>query len=121
MADIKTAILLFPGPIVTYRAFRQSAPRFVRGSTKQEYSDTIEQLKPHLGSVIAVHVARCPQATKAFLKRQPNAFPTWPYAHLCQANDYACKFALPIHKSITKNIKDILLRQQAISQEQFNA
>ena len=38
--------------------------------------------------------------TKAFVKRNPNVFPTWPYAHLCQANDYATKFGLPMHKSI---------------------
>ena len=87
MVDIKTAILLFPDPVVTYRAFRQCAPHFVHGSTKQEYDDAVEQLKPHLGSIITVRVARCPQATKAFVKRQPNVFPTWSYAHLCQAND----------------------------------
>ena len=36
-----------------------------------------------------------------------------------KANDYASKFALPIHKSITRNIKE-LLRLHAISLEQFN-
>ena len=99
----------------------QCAPRFVRGSTKKEYSDAIEELKPQLGSVIAVRVARTTQPTKEFVKRNPNVFPTWPYAHLWQANDYATKFGLPMHKSISRNIKDILLHQRAISQEQYDA
>jgi hypothetical protein len=121
LGDVKNAILLFPGPVVTYREFRQYAPRFVRGSTKKEYSDAIEEFKPQLGSVIAVRVARTTQPTKAFVKQNPNVFSTWPYAHLCQANDYATKFGLPMLKSISRNIKDILLRQRAISQEQYDA
>ena len=120
-ADVKTVILLFSGPVVTYRAFRQCAPRFVRGSTKQEYEAAVEQLKPQLGSVMSVRVARIAQAIKVFVKRQPNAFPSWPYAHLCKANDYATKFHLPVHKTITKNVKDFLLRQQVITQEQYDA
>jgi hypothetical protein len=121
LGNVKTAILLFPGPVVTYRAFCQCAPRFVRGSTTKEYSDAIEELEPQLGSVIAVRVARTTQPTKSFMKRNPNVFPTWPYAHLCQVNDYATKFGLPMHKSISRNIKDILHRQRAISQEQYDA
>ncbi|XP_028412447.1 uncharacterized protein LOC114535274 [Dendronephthya gigantea] len=119
VADIKTAILLFPGPVVTYRAFRQSTPRFLRASTKEEYSNAVEQLKPNFGSVIAARVARRPQVIKAFVKRRPNTFATWPCSDLCNANEYASKFALPIHKAITSNIKDILLRQNAILQEQL--
>ena len=119
--DVKTAILLFPGPVVTYRTFRQCAPRFVRGSTKQEYVDAIEELKPQLGSLINIRVARSIQATKTFVKQHPDAFTSWPFAHLCGANDYACKFALPIPKSISRNVKDVLLRQDAITQEQYDA
>ena len=119
--DVKTAILLFPGPVVTYRAFRQCAPCFVRGSTKHEYVEAIEELKPQLGSLINIRVARSSQATKIFVKQHPDAFTSWPFAHLCGANDYACKFALPMHKSISRNVKDVLLRQHAITQEQYDA
>jgi hypothetical protein len=87
----------------------------------EEYEAAVEQLKPQLGSVMSVRVARIAQAIKVFVKRQPNAFPSWPYAHLCKANDYATKFHLPVHKTITKNVKDFLLWQQVITQEQYDA
>ena len=120
-ADVKTAILLFPGPVVTYRAFRQCAPRFVRASTIQEYQDAVQQLKPLLGTLLSLRVARSSKPTNVFVKGNRNAFPTWPCVHLCQANDYAVKFNLPVHRSISKNIKDFLLHQQAITQEQYDA
>ena len=119
--DVKLAILLFPGPVVTFRAFRQCAPRFVRGSTKNEFHDALEQLKPDFGSVLSARVARSTQPTKVFVKRQPNMFATWPSVNLCQLNDYNSKYNLPLHKSITKNIKDLLLRQNLITLKQYNA
>ena len=50
--------ILLPGPLVTYRAFRQCAPCFVRASTKDKYQNTVQQLKPELGTVISLWVAR---------------------------------------------------------------
>ena len=119
--DMKSAILLFPGPVVTFRAFRQCAPHFVRGSTKNEFHDALEQLKPDFGSVLSARVARSTQPTKVFVKRQLNMFATWPSVNLCQLNDYNSKYNLPLHKSITNNIKDLLLRQNQITLEQYNA
>ena len=118
--DLKTAILLFPGPVVTFRAFRQCAPRFVRGSTKNEIHDAVEQLNPDLGSVLSSRAARSAQSTKVFLKRQPNMSATWSSINLCQLQEYNSKYNLPLHKSVTKNMKDLLLGRNLITLEQYN-
>ena len=120
-ADVKTAILLFPGPCFTYRAFRQAALRFVCGTAKVEFMNAIEQLKSQLGSVVSLRVARSPQPTTVFRKQNPAVFPVWPCPHLCLASNFANKFALPMHKSITKNIRDFLLQRQVITQGQYDS
>ena len=36
--EIKAAVVFFPGPVVTYRGFKQSAPRAVRTAVEQEFA-----------------------------------------------------------------------------------
>lgn len=42
--DIKVGVLMFPGPVVTKRSFKQSAPRNIRGITESEFLTILETL-----------------------------------------------------------------------------
>ena len=54
---IKSASLLFSGPLVTFRAFKQSGPRALRGIANSEFGNAIKSLEESgLGKVRTVQV-----------------------------------------------------------------
>ena len=54
---IKTACLVFGGPLVTFRAFKQSGPRALRGIANSEFMNAINSLEESgLGKVRIVQV-----------------------------------------------------------------
>ena len=89
------------------------------GQQSKNYVYAIEELKSQLELLINIQVVRSTQANKSPVKQHPDAFTSWPFTHLCRANDYACKFALHMHKSNSRNVKDLLLCQNAITEEQL--
>ena len=42
---VKTACILFAGPVLTFRAFKQSASRSLRGIAEAEFRDAIVNLE----------------------------------------------------------------------------
>ncbi|KAJ8030604.1 hypothetical protein HOLleu_27063 [Holothuria leucospilota] len=67
--DIKVALCLFPGRLVTVRAFKQSGPRFLRGITQQEIINQMRDLTS-LGEIVNVKIPRS-RAIAVFVKRDP--------------------------------------------------
>ena len=119
IGDVKTAIILFPGPVVTHRGFRQSAPRFVRSSTVDEFNAAVDQLTPQFGSLLYARVAGSANQTRVFVKRCPHIIAAkCPTRTLCQLHEYTTKYNLPVHKSVARRIKDLLIAQNLITPEQ---
>lgn len=71
--EIKEAVLLLQGPIVTKRAFKKSAPRRVRGIADVEFEQCLKELQDQMyGNVVKAHVSRL-QNTIVFIKSPPEA------------------------------------------------
>ena len=69
--EIKEAVLLLQGPIVTKRSFKQSAPRRVRGIADVEFEQCLNDLEQQMfGKVAKAHVSRS-QNTIVFIKLHP--------------------------------------------------
>ena len=59
-ADIKAAVLCFPGPLVTYQAFKKFSPSSIRRVPKQEYEQLTHSINA-FGHVADIQVPRCTQ------------------------------------------------------------
>ena len=55
--EIKAAVVFFPGPVVTYRGLKQSAPRAVRTTAEQEFATACSHLSKY-GRLVSVRVPR---------------------------------------------------------------
>ena len=85
---MKLGILVFPGPVVTYRAFIQSGPRLTRGISNQEFISVTEQLKIEYGHTINVRIARSLKPMHIVVKRKPSQFAEWPGDVSCTSSDF---------------------------------
>ena len=88
MYNVKSGILGFPSPVVSYQAFIQSGPRLTRGISNQEFVNAMEELKVHYGRTMNVRVARASKPTHIFIKKVPSQFEEWPSQDLCTRSDY---------------------------------
>jgi hypothetical protein len=52
--EIQSAVLNFPGPIVSYRGLSQSAPRKVRKISNIEFKTALASLAPDYGNIESV-------------------------------------------------------------------
>ncbi len=120
MANVKSGILVFPGPVVTYRAFVQSGPRLTRGISNQEFINATEQLKIEYGHTMNVRVARSSKSTHIFVKKTPSQFAEWPSGVLCTRSDFENNYNRPCHKAISASIRRLLLNQNLLTEEQLN-
>jgi len=117
--DIKAAILHFAGPVVTFRAFKQGAPRAVRSTCQQEFVTAAGHLTS-FGQVVSVRIPRQPRPTNIFVKAKPDTI-NWNVPLLpCKQDDYTSKYVLPVHSSIGAAIKTALVNNGHICQEVFN-
>ena len=66
--EVKTAILLFSGPLVTFRAFQKFAPRLVRNHTKEEFAPIISLMDIY-GKVVSIRIALWAQKVDVFIKK----------------------------------------------------
>ena len=117
MFNVKSGILGFPGPVVSYRAFIQSGPRLTRGISNQEFVNAMEELKVHYGRTMNVRVARASKPTHIFIKMVPSQFEEWPSEDLCTRSDYESSYNRSCQKSISPSIRRLLLSQNLITQE----
>ena len=78
---IKTACVLFPGPVFTFRAFKQSAPRSLRAIAEAEFREAITILENSgFGKVCSLRIPRTANPVTVFVKKDPDSI-TWPYNH----------------------------------------
>lgn len=119
--QIKVSALFFPGPVLSYRAFKQSAsPKAVRSVTQTEYDSAVRQLCPIYGTIISARVARVPKPISVFVKKSPDTYEAWPSNSFITQDQYEEKYSRQCHSAITQNIKQLLTRQGLLNEEQPN-
>ena len=72
--QLKSSMLLFPGSVVLYRAFRQAAPRDVGNITIAEFQALARQLEPDYGNVVVTRLRRQSKDTVMFIKKIQTLF-----------------------------------------------
>ncbi|KAK2556142.1 hypothetical protein P5673_021721, partial [Acropora cervicornis] len=73
LLTVMTACALFGGPVLTYRAFKQSAPRNIRGVANSEFAAAIRGLEEAgVGKVCSVQIPRVTYPVIVFVKEDPD-------------------------------------------------
>lgn len=70
--DIKTAILLFPGWLVKYQAFKKYTLRALKNVQKQEFLKCI--WVSQYGNLAEVYMPQCAHRVAVFIKKNPTEF-----------------------------------------------
>ena len=118
--EIKAAVVFFPGPVVTYRGFKQSAPRAVRTTAEQKFATACSHLSSY-GRLVSVRVPRQTKPTKVFLKATPENIQWNPQSpQICNREDYEAKWCLPPHSSVGNAIKNALISAGHVTNEFFS-
>lgn len=115
-ADIKGAILRFPGRVVTFQAFKKYSPRRLRSVQKQEYEQCLQAIAA-FGTVVELRVPRCTQKLRLFVKKPAAIIQPWPANAPCSREDYIQKISEPLNNLITPNIQNALVSAGHITQE----
>ena len=111
---IKAACLLFAGPVLTYRCFKQGASRPLRGIAEAEFTNAITALRTsNFGRVVSVRVPRTPRLMVALVKHKPDDI-QWP-SSLCEEQEYRQRYNIPTHRSVTPAIRRALERDGHVS------
>ena len=106
--DISTAIILFPGRLVTYQAFKVFSPRSLRSVQKPEYDHCTQTLKRY-GRVEEIRVPRSAQKVRVFIKKTTDEIVHWPADAQCMREEYAERISEPVNRLITENIRTALV------------
>lgn len=116
--SIKTACVLFAGPVVTFRSFKQGAPRSLRGIADTEFTAAIEDLQnSSWGTVRRLRIPRTANQVKVFVKQEPDDI-VWP-KQLCSQDEYKLKYQQPSPKSISPAIKRALIANNYANSDLF--
>ena len=102
--DIKTAIVLFPGPLVTYQAFKKYGARAMRSVARPEFETCAANLAQY-GDYVKVRVPRSAKQVGVLVKKMPSS---WPSKALCTEEEFEDKKNQPLNALITRNILQAL-------------
>ena len=106
--DISTAIIRFPGRLVTYQAFKKFSPRSLRSVQKPEYDHCTQTLKRY-GRVEEIRVPRSAQKVRVFIKKTTDEIVHWPADAPCMREEYGERISEPVNRLITENIRTALV------------
>ena len=106
--DISTAIIRFPGRLVTYQAFKKFSPRSLRSVQKPEYDHCTQTLKRY-GRVEEIRVPRSAQKVRVFIKKTTDEIVHWPADAPCTREEYGERISEPVNRLITENIRTALV------------
>lgn len=110
--DIQMAICLFNGPVVNSRSFKQSAPRFLRSVTNEEFLSACNEMEDW-GKLVQVKIPRN-KPMKIFVKRNP-AEVNWSSGKMVSEQEYTTKFSLPVNKTVPEAVKADLVAKGHIA------
>ena len=110
------ALLGFPGPLVNWRGFKQVSIRRLRTTTVSESEMGCLELAEHgYGNVVKLRVPRSPKETVFFIKCKPDAIP--PDEDLISVDEYAVRYSIACHSSITPSIKKQLVAKSFVDKD----
>lgn len=102
---IKTACLLFAGPLLMHRAFKQSGPHGLPGIANFEFSVARNDLQEFgLGKVRSVRVRFSSNLVTVLVKEDPDKVP-WPTDYCNQTEYCSCYNQEYFHLERTRNTK----------------
>lgn len=117
--EIKEAVMLLQGPVVTKRAFKQSAPRKVRGVADVEFEHCLSELEEgNFGKVVKAHVSRA-HRTIVFLKSLPEA-DCFQNSSLVHKDEYKRKYRMNCHSAISEGLKTYLVQKKVVNEDFFS-
>ncbi|KAJ8018690.1 hypothetical protein HOLleu_43181 [Holothuria leucospilota] len=119
VTDIKAAIALFPGKMVTFRVFRASGPRAMRTTSEAEFSRATEELLP-FGKVVEVRVPRAAKKTAVFLKKAAAAVGEDNWSSAIDRDAYETQFTKKTHNKISPNIRQNILDLEDLPADYFD-
>ena len=104
--------------MLTYRAFKQSGPRSLRGIANSEFSVAIKDLEQSgLGNVRSVRVRFSSNPVTVFVKEDTDNV-RWPTDY-CNQTEYRSRYNQLTNKSISIAIKRALIEAQFIPEDMF--
>ena len=113
VGELKLACLLFPGPCLNFRAFRQSGPRRLRSVADTEFKAAVKELCDEgLGTLNSIRVPRAQKAVTIFSKKKPSDPTLEPWTcDMCRKDQYVEKYHNTCHKAITPPMREFLIAQ----------
>ena len=116
---LKPLVSFFSGPLLTYRAFKHSGPRSLRGIANSEFSVAIKDLEESGPRKVCSGRLRFPSnRVTVFAKEDPDNV-RWPTDY-CNQTEYRSRYNQPKNKSISIAIKRALIEAQFIPQDIFS-
>ncbi|KAJ8051136.1 hypothetical protein HOLleu_04590 [Holothuria leucospilota] len=103
VTDIKGAVALFPGKLVTYRSFKSAGPRNMRSTSEAEFLKAVEELTA-FGKVVEVRVPRATRKTAVFLRKAPGEIQEALWTTSIGQEAFARQFSKATHSKVSKNI-----------------
>ena len=104
--DIREGVMNFPGPMVTARAFKQSASFRLRSTSNEEFVAAINILSnEEKGAVVQVPLPRHAKPATIFIKKPPLEIM---FTKETEREAYESRYKLPIHKAISNSMKERL-------------
>ena len=100
---IKDQVLLSPGPVVSYRAFKNGKPS-AKTIAEAEYSQVTESLQED-GWIVEFSVPTAHSQCKVFVKSKPVP---WPNSTIITDQQYDNALSKPIHSDITAPMRTFL-------------
>ena len=102
---IKDQVLLSPGPVVNYRAFKHGK-RSAKTIAEEEYARATESLQEDgFGRVVEFRIPRARSQCKVFVKSKPVP---WPNSTTLSDQQYDNAISKPLHSDITAPMRAYL-------------
>ena len=120
-SEMKSGIILFPGLLITYRAFHKFTrpPRKLRSQTKEEHSQAVRSIERY-GQVASVRVPRCGKKVKVFVEKRPDEIDWCVEALcLCSKEEYSVKFRENVNSLISEHVKAVLRQGGHIAEHEW--
>ncbi|XP_028417075.1 uncharacterized protein LOC114541335 [Dendronephthya gigantea] len=115
--EINVAILQIAGPIVPFRAFKQSGPRKLRSVTVEEFKHSAFTCSNY-GKLVSVRVPRQPKPSNIFFKKNPTTITTQ-WTSLISEETYTEKFRFHLHSSVGPGLKRSLVNAGQVNDDFF--
>lgn len=117
-ADRKIAVLRFPGPIVTFRGFKQALSRRLRTTSCSEFEGAVRELaEVGYGQVVSFRPPRSSKETVFFIKCKPEGVPS--NANVISIEEYGARYHIDTHCSVTSGMRDGLIQKGFVDKDFF--